>query len=610
MSRLVGLISEKSKDCEAMLNAVKTSNSWQNFTVKQKDCCFGSVSNNTNVFSYPEGLLIGTDGFIYNQKDLCGKKLFEEWLRDSFHSRGFADSISLLNGDFSISIFDAKEKTLWLARDRVGVKPLYYFSKNNDFAFASRIKSLLVKDNISKEPNKNFVARFAGTHYRYFDNFPNESPFKEIKQLPAGNILCFNQSGIRISPYWSLTPLDQTNKTPESLAEEYSSLLQDAVKDRVSIAKNPAFTLSGGMDSSSVLASSVKILNQKQHAFSTVYVDKTYDESSEIESMLDTCVSEWHRVELDDSPPVFDIVSKMIEVNDEPIATATWLSHYILCEEVSKAGFKSIFGGLGGDELNAGEYEYFFFHFADLIKQGQEDKFKTEVSFWQQYHDHPIYKKDLNVARDGISRFVDLDKSGVCLPDSKRMAKYFNTINRDYLDLTNFIPNMVAPFESYLKNRTFQDIFYETAPCCLRAEDRQSMAFGLDNFVPFFDYRLIEFMFGVPGELKIKDGVTKVLLRSAMKGILPEETRDRIKKTGWNAPAHKWFSGKGLEQLRDLVNSKSFQTRGIYNNIEVDRIITEHSKIVDQNEPTENHMMFLWQLVNLELWLESLQKTV
>ncbi|MFH1092251.1 MAG: asparagine synthase-related protein, partial [Pseudomonadota bacterium] len=103
-------------------------------------------------------------------------------------------------------------------------------------------------------------------------------------------------------------------------------------------------------------------------------------------------------------------------------------------------------------------------------------------------------------------------------------------------------------------------------------------------------------------------GLTKYLLRQAMTGVLPEETRTRIKKTGWNAPAHVWFSGQGLSPVLDLVHSRQFKEHGVYNLPEVLRIIREHQEIVSTGARRENHMMFLWQLVNLELWLTSLSR--
>ena len=142
----------------------------------------------------------------------------------------------------------------------------------------------------------------------------------------------------------------------------------------------------------------------------------------------------------------------------------------------------------------------------------------------------------------------------------------------------------------------------------MRAEDRQTSAYSIDNFLPFFDHRLVEFMFRIPGTMKIRNGITKYLLREAMRGILPEKTRVRVSKSGWNAPAHVWFSGKGKECLMDMVSSRSFRERGIYNLENVNKIIDEHCEIVSSNLPKDNHMMFIWQIVNMEIWLNTLSE--
>jgi asparagine synthase (glutamine-hydrolysing) len=112
-------------------------------------------------------------------------------------------------------------------------------------------------------------------------------------------------------------------------------------------------------------------------------------------------------------------------------------------------------------------------------------------------------------------------------------------------------------------------------------------------------------MFRVPGMLKIRDGITKRLLRRAMTGILPEATRTRVKKTGWNAPAHLWFSGPSLDSLRDRVRSAAFRDRGIYDPSAVMAVIEDHARIVESGTTEENHMMFLWQVLNLESWLDA-----
>jgi len=552
--------------------------------------------------------LIAMDGYIYNSNDLdeTGDKADTALFYALFRKYGFEDAVKKINGDFAIALYDGNERLLWLARDRLGVKPLYFCRKNDFFAFSSRLSSFLVLPGINGVVSREFAATFAGSHYRYFDNDPERTPFEEVMQLPAGNVLRFDGTGFGTRKFWGLREMPEHTGTESELAEQYRALLFDAVKIRYSRAHKPAFTLSGGMDSSSILAASTRVSDRKQVAFSTVYEDKTYDESEDIQTILGPYVEQWHPIEIG-NPDLRDVVPRMIAAHDEPVATATWLSHFLLCDRAAAEGFGSLFGGLGGDELNAGEYEYFFYHFADLKTHDKEDQLGREIDKWVEYHDHPIFKKDASVVEDYLSRCVDLSVPGKCMPERNRMKKYYGTVNKDYFDLEAFEPVMDNPFQSYLKNRTFQDMTRETTPCCLRAEDRQAEVAGLTHFDPFLDYRVVEFMFRVPGTLKIRDGVTKILLREAMTGVLPEATRNRIKKTGWNAPAHIWFSNGGHELLMDLIHTKRFQERGVYNIPVVRNIVEEHQRIVANNEVRENHMMFLWQLLNLEYWFQFIE---
>jgi asparagine synthase (glutamine-hydrolysing) len=205
---------------------------------------------------------------------------------------------------------------------------------------------------------------------------------------------------------------------------------------------------------------------------------------------------------------------------------------------------------------------------------------------------------------ESVERICDLKKPGKIRSDRQRLERYHDLLNPDFFDLTAFEPVMDHPFQSYLKNRCHQDIFRETSPCCLRAQDRQGMALGIQHVMPFFDHRIIEFMFRVPANYKYSNGITKSLLRKATAGLIPESTRTRIKKTGWNAPAHLWFSGEGAEQVRDLLASTKFKELGIYRTEAVQALLQDHLEIVEQNQLRENHMMLFWQLVNLTYWLK------
>lgn len=559
------------------------------------------------------GVTVVMDGAIFNRRELGAKAEGRDNDAGRFialyRRHGFDEAMRRINGDLSVALFDAESSRLYLGRDRFGLKPMYYADRAHLFAFASQPRALFALSGIEAQPDPRFVALFAGAHYRAFDDAAERSPYLGISQLPAGHVLEFRAGDSKTRRYWRLEEHEEFGQQEDELADRYRALLLDSVRLRFAAAERPAFTLSGGLDSSSVLSCAFEIGGTPLHAFSSGYTDATFDESDDIRPMVAAKVAEWHRVAIGDDVDVFGLVGRMIEAHDEPVATATWLSHYLICEQAAAGGFKALFGGLGGDELNAGEYEYFPLHFADLRADGDEEAVAHEVACWVRHHDHPIHRKSADVADALIEKLADPRERGRCLPDLARLRRYAHAVNPDLFDLASFEPVMDHPFSSYLKNRTYQDLFRETAPCCLRAEDRQTTAFGLDRFDPFLDHRLAEFMFRVPGRMKIRDGVTKRLLREAMRGILPEETRTRIAKTGWNAPAHVWFAGRNLESLRDMVRSRAFRERGLYDLEAVRRIVDEHVEIVSSGAVRENHMMFLWQLVNLETWLDTLAVT-
>jgi asparagine synthase (glutamine-hydrolysing) len=573
---------------------------------------FASCGRSARTLARTPTLLAVVEGHFYNAEELGSPKESRDATEadvflDLYRRHGCEGALALINGDFAVALYDSQADALWLGRDRVGQRPLYYAETPSGIAFASQPGALLALPDVPTDVNRRFVAVCAGSHYRYFDNDPEQSPYAAIRQVPAATVLEFRKGTGRSRRYWQLSDQPEIPATEQELAATYRHLLMDAVRRRLRVGVNPAFTLSGGMDSSSVMSCAIEAAGRKLDAFSSVYADKTFDESEDIHSFLEHNVRQWHPIRVEGFD-LFPTVQRMVAAHDEPVATATWLSHFLLCEEVRRSGFDALFGGLGGDELNAGEYEYFIFHFADLARDGQQAELAHEIECWAQHHDHPIHRKSRDVAEEVIRRLTDPAKPGVVIPDQRRMARYYPAISEDYYPLTAFQPVLDHPFSSWLKNRTYQDIFRETAPCCLRAEDRNCVAADLDHADPFFDHRLIEFMFRVPGRLKIRDGITKRLLRQAMAGILPEETRLRIKKTGWNAPAHLWFSRDALTQLQDLIGSQRFRERGLYKVGEVHRLLAEHMAIVESNAVKENHMMFFWQLVNVELWLQHVDE--
>jgi asparagine synthase (glutamine-hydrolysing) len=554
------------------------------------------------------GLCVALDGEIFNAAELAAE-LGARPASDAdavarlYRRHGFAGALARLNGDFALGLYDERSGTLWLGRDRLGLKPLYYAAVPDGFACASQPAGLLRVPGVAPEVNRRYAALVAGSHYRTFDNAPGDAPFASMRQLPAAHYLEMPRRGApRLGRYWQLRAEALAESSEAALADRYRATLMRAVERRLACAGRPAFTLSGGMDSSSVLCCAAILLGRRQHAFSSVYTDPTYDERAEIRDVVEARVERWYPVELGRDLDVIGTVRELVAIHNEPVATATWLSHHAVCGEVARSGFDALFGGLGGDELNAGEYEYFPMFFADLRAAGHGDRLAHEIERWATHHDHPVYRKDATAAQAMIASLTVAGSRGVCRPNLERQRRYAGAVRPSYFDLARFEPAMEHPFASFLANRAYQDLARETTPCCIRAEDRQCTAAGLRRYDPFLDHEVVELMFAVPGSLKIRDGVTKWLLRQAMRDVLPEATRMRVKKTGWNAPAHVWFSGRGLDAVRDLVRSRRFRERGLYDAVVVERLLDEHQAIVDSGVPRENHMMFLWQLVNVDAW--------
>lgn len=612
MSRIVAVVAPNGSPgirdhCVAGLAAAASRPGWNQHVLVDGSVALGWTGAGAPGTSRRGGLLAVLDGRFFNREELPPAANDAECLIALYEIHGIEGALARINGDFSFALYDGAAGRLYGARDRFGLKPLYWARTEYGVALASRPRALLVQPGVSRTPDRAFVARFAACHYRAIDNLPERSPYADIAQVPAATGVSFDAAGAAKSfAWWGLVELPDFPEPEDELAERYRLLLLDSVRRRLEGSRKPAFTLSGGLDSSSVLSCAFAITGQAQTAYSSVYADPTFDESADIEPMLGGKVSDWRTVPLGNDIDLLGIVARMVEAHDEPVATATWLAHFVLAEKVAGDRRGALFGGLGGDELNAGEYEYFFFRFADLRAAGAEDELEHEIGCWARHHDHPIWRKNREAALAGIARLSDPARAGGVRTDRQRLERYWPALSREWYDLTGYELVLDHPFISALKNRTYQDIFRETAPCCLRAEDRHATHFGLERLDPFFDHRLVEFMFRVPGRHKIRDGITKRLLRAAMSGILPEATRQRVKKTGWNAPAHIWFTGRGLDRVRDMVASRAFRERGVYEVTEVERLIAEHAALVAEAQPRANHMMFLWQLVTLETWMGSL----
>jgi asparagine synthase (glutamine-hydrolysing) len=498
------------------------------------------------------------------------------------------DCFARFNGMWGLALYDARNDLLLLSRDRFGKKPLYYYIDDSQVLFASEIKSLFIHPAVPKEINRQKVIDYAGRHYRYVDT-DNESYFKDILSVPKSSYIIFAGKGKKaVKEYWRLEPNDLSSKESSEgeIVEQFRTLLEDAVKIRLRSDVPVGSMLSGGLDSTSITAMAVKE-NKDFHSFSGVTGEGYFDESEYVDVLIRDTESK-HTYVHPGPAQLFDILKEMLSCHDEPICTVTWYCNYLITRKIAQFGIPVILTGHGGDELLGGYWDHYHYNFSDLRSLKGDDDY--EVSIWLENHKRP---KEEYVNEYKYLDLLHRDK-GVEL---RKYSQYLGCLSPKLLEYDRK-KYLESSFKDDLSRRLYLELFHETIPPSLRAEDRNMMAFSIENRVPFLDYRLAEFCFQLNNSYKIRDGIGKWLLREAMKGILPEKIRGRKDKTGFNAPFDEWIRNDNKREIENLIEKKSYVNEEIYNKKKVREKFNEHLN-------GKNHYMFFWQFINLSVWYEQ-----
>ena len=551
-------------------------------------------------------IVVALDGVIYNTDELRdlervapGRRLSAGQLIGLAYQEWGANCVTKLNGDFAFALYDRRQDLLFCARDRAGVRPFYFARLDDSLIFGSEIKIVLAHPELRRDPDWESIYNYAGSHYRYFDSRPGSTCFRAVQQLPQATCLLATAEGVKTWRYWSLNTEAEWEGSEPKAAARLLELLDDSVRLRVESGHQCGFTLSSGLDSTSVLSLAARYLERPADVYSTNYTVQTpYDETPQIQPAAKEMGINWRVVGVGGGG-LETTLSAMLRRHDEPVSDATWLSHYHLSRAAAHFGVKVLFGGLGGDELIAGQYEHFLYFFADLQQAGLGDRLNHEIDCWTRLHPTAASSNSRDIVNDVFSRLVEWNPPGTIKLDMQRYSAYQSALLPDFVEQFGARPQMENPFSSYLKNRCYQDLFFETTPGCLRADDRNVASFGMRSCYPFLDHRIIELCFALPSVLNYKDGVTKQVLRKAMKGIIPETIRNRTAKVSWNAPSTEWFRTEWANFVNDLIGSASFRQRGIYDHNRVQSIFEEH------RGGFADHAGFLWQMINVEMWLRQ-----
>ncbi|MGB0885185.1 MAG: asparagine synthase (glutamine-hydrolyzing) [Chitinophagales bacterium] len=556
-----------------------------------------SAAAHQPMFSHCGRYVMVFNGEIYNYKELAAKHKIKantssdsEVVLELFVLLG-KDFVNELNGMFALSIYDKKEEKLWLFRDRVGIKPLYFYWKNETLIFASELKAIKqLKEEFALSINKKAIYNYLRLGY-----IPEPmSIFNEVRKFPAGSLMSINADGYKIESYWKLKDkIKKEQFTDEKSAKkELDDLLKSSVNYRM-MADVPFGTfLSGGIDSSTVTALAQNISETPINTFSIGFKESSYNEAKfakEIATYLGTNHHEF-MVSYNEAIEHFDSILKAY---DEPFADSSAIPT-MLVSKLARQHVTMTLSGDGGDEqfLGYGMYNWAKRLNNPLIKLfGKPLRYAFSKS--NQRHKRASdmfgYTEDATLPSHIFSVeqyfFTDNDLKNILNPDSIFALDLNETEGKD-LGL------------NAQENQAFFDINHYLKDDLLVKVDRASMQYSLETRVPLLDHRVLEYSVNLSSDLKIKNGESKYLLKQVLYDYVPKKYFDRP-KWGFSIPIRFWLQNE-LKYLPDKYLSENVLAKyGIFN-------IAQVKEIERRYFAGEDYLFNkIWAIILLNQWLEN-----
>ena len=556
------------------------------------------------------------NGNIYNFLDLkkklkINKQISNEELIASGYQKFGNDFFKKIEGPFVCILYNNKNKNILVFRDKFGTNLLFYYKSKDYLIIFSEIKLIKNITKLNLKPNIKKIINYLVTNYRYVYG-DNKTFFNNISLFPTNSVTLFKGRKKHVSRLNIIKENKEIKLSDVDAVSNFHKLLDNSFKQRFDgLNKNCAFLLSGGLDSPTVVALATQRSKKKINAFSICYKKNTknskelfYDESKYINKIIKANKKiNWNPVYPDSKnfPKIFD---EMLERHDEPISSPTWFSHYTLCKYLKSKKIKYVFGGDGGDHILAGLYDDFPYYFADLHIERKKKLLNRELKKWEKLHDHPVFKKDRKIWQIYKKKCFNFNKPGQINGYSWDEEKMRNqNIYKDIILNKKYIKNIKSikfPSHSnrFLISKIIQDLLYTSSPPSSRAEDINFSSFGLSCRSILLDSNLVNFCWKLPGNMMIREGYTKWLMRHSMKNLLPKKVLWRKEHVGLNAPANTWFRNDLKDTLHKSINSDLWDKVKIFDKKKILKIFEEHQL------KKKDHMMFLWKVYSLEKWIK------
>lgn len=552
---------------------------------------------NQPFYSHDRRYVMVFNGEIYNYREVATKYNISaytssdtEVILEAFAKKGI-DCLNDFNGMFSIAIWDQVDRKLWVIRDRFGVKPLVYYYRNNDFAFASELKALL------QLPVERKIDTSSLQDYLFLEYIPSsKSILQDFKKLPPGHYAVLQDNNLTVKPYYNFIEKIQPRPLPvfkeQNVMDEFESLLQSSVKYRqISDVPVGAF-LSGGTDSSLICAVFQQQNQLPVKTFTIGFDVADFDESDYASKVAGILHTDHRQFRLTDKDSL-GIVERLAEYYDEPFSAPSCIPSYLVCHEARKVVTVAMSGD-GGDELFMG-YGYYdlykkikkiykidpgigrnilgaVFSFGDNRFQRASRLFKLPakdllVHLWaeQQY----------SFSEREISKLMGSQYEASDIRDSWRKA--------DAMKIHEYEKISLFDIEEYLAH----NLLYKM--------DSASMANSLEVRNPYLDYRLMEFAYNLPLEYKIRNGETKYLMKKLLEKYLPNDLVYR-KKWGFPAPVGNWLYRELSYLIDKWLNPQLIKTQGIFN-VEM---VEKYVKAFRQGK--DFHYKRIWSVIIFQMW--------
>jgi len=502
--------------------------------------------------------------------------------------------VNRFNGMWAFAIWDKKDKKLFLSRDRLGVKPLFYRNNQNSFMFSSEIKALVDRRN-----NDANLAR-AHDYLRYGYRVSNgETIFSEINELLPGHNLIIKDGVPRLKKYWELESNIDPYTDAKVAQQEIYELLNDSVKLRFRSDVPVGLLQSGGLDSSiiaKIVESNIEagaIHEDSVTAFTAIFPGYEHDESHRVRELA-AKLKKINLVEISPKPQnLIDELEKFCFGMGEPVQSLTSFVHYQVMKEVKKYGIKVILNGQGADETFAGYTHNVVGYLLLDLAISSPAKFLNEMHAVCQAH--------------GYSKKVVLSQLLKAIVGRRQASKWraehiegtTHLLRNKFIDENDrHLRDSKMKFNaSNMSVHMKRQIDYYSFNQILHYEDHSSMMNSIEMRSPFIDYRIIEAGFRLPIEQKFTNGTTKVILRDIFRGKIPDSIVNETKKIGFAAPFYQWTSDKRVRNFfLDILSSQEFRARSIWKGEKI-------FKIFESGRMSPN--MPLWRFINFELWARS-----